>query len=77
MNQRMVDTRRWVLWVCYLHFLAEAVYRSRSQLRLPPGGRVTNSFLGILVSNLDTLSLHPRGAKYQGGVGNITHNKDK
>jgi hypothetical protein len=31
-----------------------------------------------LVSNLDTSSLHPRrGARYQGGVNNITHNRDK
>jgi hypothetical protein len=35
------------------------------QSRLRPGGRVTNSFLGMLVSSLDTSSLHPRGAKYQ------------
>jgi hypothetical protein len=32
---------------------------------------------GTLVSNLDTSSLHPRGAKYQGGVDNITHNRDR
>jgi hypothetical protein len=31
---------------------------------------------GTLVSNLYTSSLHPRGAKYQGGVDNITHNRD-
>jgi hypothetical protein len=77
MNQRMADTRRWVLWVRYLNFLAKVVCRSRSQSRLPPGGRVTNSFLGILASSLDTSSLHPRGAKYQGEVGNDAHNKDK
>jgi hypothetical protein len=64
MNQRMLDTRRWVLWVCYLHFLAEAVYRCRSQSRLPPRGRVTNPLLSMLVSSLDTSSLHPRGTKY-------------
>jgi hypothetical protein len=28
-------------------------------------GRDTNSFLGMLVSSLDTSSLHPRGAKHQ------------
>jgi hypothetical protein len=39
----------------------QAVYRSRSQSRLSPRGRATNSFLGILVSSLDTSSLHPRG----------------
>jgi hypothetical protein len=40
-------------------------------------GRTTNFFLGILVSNLGTSSLHPRGAKYQGEVGNATHSEDK
>jgi hypothetical protein len=77
MNQRIKDTSWWVLWVHYQNFLAKAVYRSRSQSRLPPGGRVTNSFLGTLVSSLDTSSIHPRGAKYQGEVGNATHSEDK
>jgi hypothetical protein len=40
-------------------------------------GAIANYFLGILVSSLDTSSLHPSGAKYQGGVGNAAHNKDK
>jgi hypothetical protein len=31
----------------------------------------------ILVSSLDTSSLHPKGARYQRGVGNATHNMDK
>jgi hypothetical protein len=35
------------------------------------------TFLGMLVSSLDMLSPHPRGARYQGGVGNATHNKGK
>ena len=35
------------------------------------------TFLGMLVSSLDTSSLHPRGAMYQKGVGNATHNRDK
>jgi hypothetical protein len=56
---------------------SQAMYRSRSQSRLSPGGRVTNYFLGILVSSLDTSSLHPRGAKYQGEVGNDAHSEDK
>jgi hypothetical protein len=32
---------------------------------------------GMLVSNLYTSSLHPMGAKYQGGVDNFTHNRDR
>jgi hypothetical protein len=40
-------------------------------------GVIANSFLHMLVYSLDTSSLHPRGAKYQGGVGNTTHNRDK
>jgi hypothetical protein len=40
-------------------------------------GAIANSFLCMLVYNLNTSSLHPRGARYQGGVGNTTHNKDK
>jgi hypothetical protein len=36
------------------------VCRSRSQSRLSPGDRVTNSFLSVLASRLDTSSLHPR-----------------
>jgi hypothetical protein len=35
------------------------------------------TLLGMLVSSLDTSSLHPRGARYLGGVGNATHNRDK
>jgi hypothetical protein len=35
--------------------------RSGSQSRLPPGAQVTNSFLSILASSLDTSSLHHRG----------------
>jgi hypothetical protein len=35
------------------------------------------TFLGMLVSSLDTSSLHPRGARYQGGVGSTTHNRGK
>jgi hypothetical protein len=50
---------------------------SGSQSILPPGGQVTNSLLSILASSLDTSSLHPRGAKYQGEVGNDAHSKDK
>jgi hypothetical protein len=34
------------------------------------------TLLGMLVSSLDTSSLYPRGARYQGGVGSATHNKD-
>jgi hypothetical protein len=37
-----------------------------SQLRLPLGGHVTNSFLRILASSLDTSRPYPWGAKYQG-----------
>jgi hypothetical protein len=77
MNQRIEDTSWWVLWVCYQNFLAQDVCRSRFQSKLTPGGRVTNSFLGILVSSLDTSSLHSRGAKYQGEVGIATHSKGK
>jgi hypothetical protein len=65
MNQRMADTRRWVLMGVLLTLRNEVVCRSRSQLRLPPRGRDTNPSLGMLVSSLDTSSLHPRGAKYQ------------
>jgi hypothetical protein len=32
---------------------------------------------GMLVSSLDTLSLHLRGARYQGGVSSTTNNRDK
>jgi hypothetical protein len=35
------------------------------------------TLLSMLVSSLDTSSLHPRGARYQEGVGNATHNRDK
>jgi hypothetical protein len=35
------------------------------------------TLLGMLVSSLDTSSLHPRGGRYQGGVGSATHNRDK
>jgi hypothetical protein len=31
----------------------------------------------MLVSSLDTSSLHPRGTRYQGEVGNATHSEDK
>jgi hypothetical protein len=35
-------------------------------------------FSDALVSNLNKLSLHPKqGAKYQGGVNNITHNRNE
>jgi hypothetical protein len=40
-------------------------------------GRTTNFFFGVLASRLDTSSLHPRGAKYQGEVSNATHSDDK
>jgi hypothetical protein len=53
------------------------VCRSRSQSRLPPGGRVTNSCLGMLVSSPDTSSLHPWGPSTRRGVGNATHSKNK
>jgi hypothetical protein len=36
-----------------------------------------HQFLGILVFSLDTSNLHSRGARYQRGVGNVAHNKDK
>jgi hypothetical protein len=39
-------------------------------------GAIANSFLRMLVYSLDTSSLHPRWARYQ-GVGNTTHNRDK
>jgi hypothetical protein len=35
------------------------------------------TFLSMLVSSLDTSSLHPMGARYQEGVSNATHNRDK
>jgi hypothetical protein len=35
-------------------------------------------FSDALVSNLNMLSLHPRqGARYQEGVNNVTHNRNK
>jgi hypothetical protein len=34
------------------------------------------TLLGMLVSNLDTPSLYPRGARYH-GVGSATHNRHK
>jgi hypothetical protein len=40
-------------------------------------GPLPNSFLGMLVCSLDKSSLHPRGARYQGGIGYTTHNRDK
>jgi hypothetical protein len=40
-------------------------------------GAIANSFLGTLVCSLDKSSLHPRGAKHQGGIGYTTHNRDK
>jgi hypothetical protein len=40
-------------------------------------GAIANSFLGMLVCSLDKPSLHPRGARYQGGIGYTTHNRDK
>jgi hypothetical protein len=52
------------------------VCRSRSQLRLPLGGRDTNSFLGVLVSSLDTSSLHPRGPSTRRGIDKTTHSKN-
>jgi hypothetical protein len=53
------------------------VCRSRSQSRLPPGGWDTNSFLGMLVSSLDTSNLHPRGPSTRRGVDKTTHSKNK
>jgi hypothetical protein len=51
------------------------------QIRVPvetaSWGPVTNSFLSILASSLDTSSLHPKGAKYQGEGDNDAHSKDK
>jgi hypothetical protein len=35
------------------------------------------TLLGMLVSSLDTSSLHPRGARYHGGVGSATRDRDK
>jgi hypothetical protein len=35
------------------------------------------TLLSMLVSSLNTLSLHPKGSRYQEGVGNATHNRDK
>jgi hypothetical protein len=36
------------------------------------------TFSDTLVSNLNTSSLHPRrGARYQGGVNNIAHSRNK
>jgi hypothetical protein len=35
------------------------------------------TLLGMLASSLDTSSLHRTGARYQGGVSNTTHNRDK
>jgi hypothetical protein len=35
------------------------------------------TLLGMLVSSLDTSSLHPRGARYLRGVGSTTHNRGK
>ena len=35
------------------------------------------TLLGMLVSSLGTSSLHPTGARYQGGVSDTTHNRDK
>jgi hypothetical protein len=40
-------------------------------------GPSPNSFLGMLVCILDKSSLRPRGARYQGGIGNTMHNRDK
>jgi hypothetical protein len=42
-----------------------------------PRGQTINFIFGILVSRLDTSSLPPRGARYQGEVNDATHNKDK
>jgi hypothetical protein len=54
--------------------------RSCVQVQVPVEATSWGPFptlLGMLVSNLDTSSLQPRGARYQGGVGNATHNRDK
>jgi hypothetical protein len=56
---------------------------SRSCVQGPYGCATNASWRSLptlsstLVSNLDISSLHPRGAKYQGGVGNTTRNRDK
>jgi hypothetical protein len=54
--------------------------RSCVQVQVPVEAASWGPFptlLGMLVSSLDTSSLHPKGARYQGGVDNATHNKDK
>jgi hypothetical protein len=40
-------------------------------------GPSPNSFLGMLVCSLDKSSLRPREARYQGGIGYTTRNRDK
>jgi hypothetical protein len=54
--------------------------RSCVKVQVPVEAASWGSFptlLGMLASSLDTSSLHPTGARYQGGVGNTTHNRDK
>jgi hypothetical protein len=54
--------------------------RSCVQVQVPVGATSWGSLPTLsstLVSNLDTSSMHPRRAKYQGGVGNTTRNRDK
>jgi hypothetical protein len=48
-----------------------------SQLRLPLGGHVTNSFLRILASSLDASRPYPRGPSTREEVGNNAHNSEK
>jgi hypothetical protein len=77
MNQRMADTKRWTLMGVLLTLPNRSCVQVRAQSRLPPGGRDTNSFLGMLVSSLDTSSLHPRGAGIKREVDKTTHSKNK
>jgi hypothetical protein len=77
MNQRMADTRRWVLMGVLLTLPSQSCVQVQVPAEATSWGRDTNSFLGMLVSSLDTTSLHPRGPSTRRGVDKTTHSKNK
>jgi hypothetical protein len=65
MNQRMADTRRWVLMGVLLTLRSRSCVQVQVPVEATSWDWDTNSSLGMLVSSPDTSSLHPRGAEYQ------------
>jgi hypothetical protein len=62
---------------CRLMLPSRSCVQAQVPVEATSWGASANSFLGMLVCSLDKSSLHPRGARYQGGINYTTHNRDK